>query len=127
MGLSEDPAGPDPRLRFSEENSKVCKVILHGSVVIAGRRPTGENEAVAKLDLVAFTEEGQEFLKRQALRRAGEEPSVGPEFLRHLVCERSGRDALRVFGDERHDFVSVDLFGGHDAKIFEPAVMHKSE
>jgi len=105
----------------------MCKVILHGSVVITGRGSTGENEAVAKLDLVAFAEECQELLKGQIFRRTGEEPCLGPEFLRHHVCERSGRDTLRIFGDERHDFVSVDLFGGHVGKIFERAVMHKSE
>jgi hypothetical protein len=82
-------------------------------MVLAGRRSAGKDEAIAELDLVPLAKECQELWQGHVFRRAGEEPCAGPEFARHDVCERRGRDALRVFGDEFHDFVPVDLFGGH--------------
>ncbi len=66
------------------------------SMVLAHRRSTGKNEAVAELDLVPLAEECQEFRQGHVLRRAGEEPCAGPEFARHDVGQRPGRDALRA-------------------------------
>ena len=88
-----------------------------GSVVAAGWRSAGENEAVAELHFVPFTEKRQEFWQGHVLGRAGEEPDTGPEFARHDVGERPGRDAFRVFGDEFDDFMPVDLFGGHAGSL----------
>jgi len=82
-------------------------------MVLAGRRSAGEHEAIAELDLVPLAEECQEFRQGHVLRRASEEPCAGTEFARYDVSQRPGRNALRVFGDEFDDFMSVDLFGGH--------------
>ena len=86
-------------------------------MVLAGWRSTGENEAVAELNLVPLAEECQEFRESHVLRRAGVEPGTGPEFARHDVGERPGCDALRIFGDERNDFMPVNLFGGHAGSL----------
>ena len=86
-------------------------------MVLARRRFTGENEAVAELDLVPLAEECQEFRQGHVLRRTGEEPCAGPKFARHDVREHPGHDALRVFGDKFDDFVPVDLFGDHAASL----------
>ena len=83
-------------------------------------------EAVAELHLVPLGEEGQEFRQGHVLRRAGAEPCACPEFARHDVSKRPGRDALRVFGDEFDDFVPVGLFGGHAGSL-PPARPHGTE
>ena len=88
-----------------------------GSVVGAGWRSAGENEAVAELHFVPLTEECQEFWQGHVPGRAGEEPDTGPKFARHDVGERPGRDAFRVFGDEFDDFMPVDLFGAHGGRF----------
>ena len=88
-----------------------------GSVVGAGWRSAGENEAVAELHFVAFTEECQEFWQGHVLRRAGEKPCAGPKFARHDFGQRPARDALWVFGDKFDDFMPVDLFGAHAGSL----------
>jgi len=95
-------------------------------MVLARRRFTGENEAVAELDLVPLAEECQEFWQRHVFRRAGEEPCTGPKFSRHDVSQRRGRDALWVFGNEFDDFMPVDLFCGHVGSL-PPALRRGTE
>ena len=82
-------------------------------MVLAGRRAAGKNQAATELNFIPRTEKCQEFWQGHVLRRTGEVPCTGAKFLRCDVCERPGRDALRVFGDEFDDFVPVNLFGGH--------------
>jgi len=124
------PPGPNPSHRFrpSEKASQKCKESFHagGSVVGAGWRSAGENEAVAELHFVPLTEECQEFWQGHVLGRAGEKPCAGPKFARHDFGQHPGRDAFRVFGDEFDDFMPVDLFGAHAGSL-PPAKLRGTE
>ncbi len=81
--------------------------------MIAGGRASREDPALKDSNFVSVTEESQEFVKAHIRSGASMEPGFRTIFACDFFRKLRQGDARRGFGDKRHDFMSVDLAGGH--------------